>query len=131
MSLTNYGEIEILKWFFTTLSASRPTSWYVALHLSDPGEAGTAGEATTTEDADYVRKSITFDTPASGQAGSAAAVSWTVSSASAGYTVTHISICDAATGGNVLATGALLASRALVANDVLTFNAGDIIAALD
>lgn len=130
-AFTNYGETLLLKYMFTTEALTRPTAWYVALHTGDPGEVGTANEVVVGTDADYVRKSLTFTTPTADQAPSASAVSWTVNSGSGGYTVTHISICDASTSGNVLMKGALAVPRVLVANGVLTFEIGEIIAALD
>lgn len=130
-ALTNFAEDLILAWVFTTGTATRPTAWYVALHTADPTETGAVAEVVVGTDADYVRKSITFAAPSGGTTASSAAVSWTVDAASGGYTVTHISIWDAATTGNCLIKGALLAERVLVANGVLTFNIGDIIAALD
>lgn len=130
-ALTNHGENLGLNFLFNTETVTRPTAWYVALHTEDPTEAGNVGEVVTGTDADYVRKSITFGAESGGQVLSTNQVSWTVNSASAGYTVTHISICDAASAGNVIAKGALLASRTLAANDVLTFNVGEIVASLD
>lgn len=129
-ALTNAAENLILAWLLTTGTATRPTTWYVALHTGDPGEDGTANEVTTSNDADYERKAITFDAPADGQSGGAA-VSWTVNAASAGFTVSHISICTAATGDTAVMKGAMPAARVLAANDVLTFNAGDIIGTVD
>jgi hypothetical protein len=130
-SLTDYSENLLLDWMMTTASVVRPTGWHVALHTANPGETGASAEVTTGTDSDYVRKSITFGASASGQSESAGAVSWTVNAASAGYTVSHISVWDAATSGNCLLKGALPVPRALVANQVLTFSIGDIIAALD
>jgi hypothetical protein len=133
-ALTNFGEELALKWLFTTSSATRPTAWHVALHTASPGEAAGAGsEVTTGIDPDYVRKTMTFADPvaASGQVVSTAAASWTVNAGSGGYTVTHISINDAATSGNRIMYGALPVPRILAAGNVLSFSIGDIIAALD
>ena len=130
-ALTDTGELLVLAWLLTTGTAVRPTAWYVALHTADPTETGAVAEVTTGIDANYIRKSITFATPASGQDLSNASVSWTVNSGSGGYTVTHVSIWTQATAGICLLKGELLAYRALVANGVLTFNSGDIVAAAD
>ena len=129
--LTNHAEDLLLTWMFTATAATRPTAWYAALHTGDPGEAGSANEVLVGTDADYVRKSITFDDPTSGQSPSLGAATWTVDAGSGGYTVTHLSIWDASTSGNCLIKGALPVSRSLAASQVLTFAIGDIIAALD
>lgn len=130
-ALTNTAEDLLLNWLFTTGSLTRPTAWHVALHTADPSETGASAEVTTGTDSAYTRKSITFDAAASGQALSLGAVTWTVNGASAGYTVSHISIWDASTAGNCLMKGALPVPRPLAAGQVLTFSIGGIIAALD
>lgn len=130
--LTNFGEDLLVTWMFTTSAATRPTAWFVALHTGDPGETGADDEVVVGTDADYVRKAITFDDPVSGsgQCLSDAAVSWTVDTGSAGYTVTHASIWDAETAGNCLMKGQLPVARTLVADGVLTFAIGEVIAAM-
>ena len=133
MSLSNFAENLLLDWMFTAdapTAAARPTAWYVALHTGDPGETG-ANEVLVATDADYVRKAVTFGAASSGANASTAQVSWTVDAASAGYTVTHASIWDAETAGNCLISGALTSPRTLAALGVLTFEIGEVIAALD
>ena len=133
MSLSNFLEELLLKWVFTTSTATRPTAWFVALHTGDPGETGAANEVLVGTDADYVRKAITYADPVadSGQALSNAAVSWTAAVGASNYTVTHVSVHDALTGGNCFMYGALLVARDMVASGVLTFSTGDIIQSLD
>lgn len=132
MSLTNYGENLVANYAFNTESVTRPTAWYVGLHTEDPTEAGDTGEVTTGEDADYVRKAVTFGAASSGQVASTGAISWTVNSGSAGYTVTHVVFYDALTSGNAIAYGALASgSRTLSASDVLTFNTGELVVTVD
>jgi hypothetical protein len=130
MSLSNFAENLLLDWMFTAGTADRPAAWYVALHTGDPGETG-ANEVLVATDADYVRKSVTFGAASGGANASTSQVSWTVNSGSAGYTVTHASIWDASTSGNCLISGILASSRTLAALGVLTFEIGEVIAALD
>jgi len=131
MSLPNYSENLLLAWMLTTGSATRPTAWYVALHTADPTETGAVGEVVVGTDSAYVRKAITMGAPSGGQSLSTSQVSWTVNSGSAGYTVTHASIWDAVSSGNCLFSGALAVPRALVASGVLTFEIGEVVAALE
>lgn len=109
-ALTNYGEDLALD----TLLAG---TVYIALHTGDPGEDADQNEVTTAIDADYERQSATF-VAGTGPRTVSAPVSWTVDAASAGYTVTHISIWDAATAGNPLFKGPLLWPVSLVADEV-------------
>jgi len=133
MSLGNHAEDLLLTYLLTISSSTRPTAWFVSLHTADPGDDGANNEVAVGTDADYVRKAATFDDPVvdSGQVLSSNAPSWTVNSGSSGYTVTHICIFDAVTAGNCLFSGQLLVSKPLIANGVLTFTAGDIVATLD
>lgn len=130
-ALTNHAENLLLAWLLTTGTATRPTAWYVALHTEDPGEDGSTGELVVGTDPDYVRKSVTFATPADGKALSSAQVSWTAASGASAYTVTHISIWDAATSGNCLYKGPLLVPKDMVASQTWDINIGELIAALD
>ena len=132
---TAAGADLLMTWAFTTTAVTRPTTWFVALHTDDPGVDGSANEVLVANDAGYIRKAVTFDDPidASGvaMALSNAQVSWTVDAGSSGYTVTHASIWDAETGGMALMKSALMVPRTLAASGVLTFNVGEVVAALD
>ncbi len=108
-ALTNHGEDLALD----TLLAG---TVYIALHTGDPGEDADQNEVTTAIDAYYERQSATF-AAGTGARTLSAPVSWTVDTASAGYTVTHISIWDAATEGNPIFKGPLLYPVTLAANE--------------
>jgi hypothetical protein len=130
-ALTNYGENLLLDWMFTAGAASRPTAWYVALHTADPTEVGTTSEVLVGSDSAYTRKTVTFAAASGGQSLSTLQVAHTPAVAAGSYTVTHVSICDAATAGNVLMKGALLVPRLISNANPLVIAAGDIVAALD
>jgi len=74
---------------------------------------------------------VTFGTATVGQSLSTLQVAHTPAVAATAYTVTHISICDALTAGNVLMKGALLVPRLIDNANPLVIAAGDIVAALD
>ena len=132
-SLANHAEDLLLKWLLTATTATRPSARYISLHTGDPGEARSANELVVGTDADYVRKVVTFADPVtgSGQSLSSSAVSWTAASGASYYTVTHLAIWDALTGGNCLMKAALLAPRNMTASAVLDFATGELIASLD
>jgi hypothetical protein len=121
--LTNYLESALLAHTTGGSAFSQPTEWFVKLHLGDPGEDATANPAAETTRAEVT--SWTGTNPRT----NAAAVNWT--SVSAAETVTHVSVWDAATGGNPLAKGNLDEPRTLVIGDNLTLPIGDISLALD
>jgi hypothetical protein len=130
-ALTNYGENLLLDWMFTAGAATRPTAWYVALHTADPTEVGTTSEVLVGSDSAYTRKTVTFAAASGGQSLSTLQVAHTPAVAAGSYTVTHVSICDAATAGNDLMKAALLVPRLISNANPLVIAAGDIVAALD
>ena len=133
--LTSAGADLVVKWMFTDadMTGLRPTAWYVALHTADPTEVGNVGEVLTANDADYTRKTVTFADPVtgSGMCLSEAQVSHTPAVAASPYTVTHASIWTAASGGTCLMKGALPIPRTISNAAPLTFEIGEIIAAMD
>lgn len=132
-SLANFAEDLLLTFLFTADAIStRPTGWYLAIHTDDPGETGANNELTGGADfPSYARQAITFPTPVAdaGQVPSSNSPSFTCDGT--GFTATHVSIWDAASGGNCLIKGQMLASRTIGPAGVLVFNAGDIVATID
>jgi hypothetical protein len=111
MSLTDHAETLILGWL-TGASVTRPTARYVA--------AGSAIGDTFTELASsngYARSVVTISvsggvaTLGSCQLGPATGAGWS--------SATHIAVCDASSGGNVLAILALAVARTVTAGNVL------------
>lgn len=91
---------------------TQPAGIYIKVHLGDPGAAGTANPSAVT-----TRSQATFAAASAG----AIALSNTPSFAmTATEALTHISAWDAASGGNVLFTGALGSTRNVNNGD--TFN---------
>lgn len=127
MSLTNTFETTTLAWLFTAGSATRPTSWYLALFTSDPTDTGAAG--TEVSGGGYVREAVAF-TVSGNTATNSGAIEWDAATASWG-TVTHIAVMDAASGGNMIASNALTSSKAIGTDDIIRVPAGDLDITLD
>ncbi len=127
--LSDYLANDALTYYFTTNSpVTRPTTWFVALHTGDPGAAGTANEVTTGgNDANYVRKAVTFAAVSGRQTSNTGAVTFNAAAAASNYTVTHVSIWSASTSGNCYAKGQLDASKLVTTGDVVAFAIGDLI----
>lgn len=130
MSLSNNAENLALIWLFTDTAVTRPTSWYVSLHTDDPGETG-ANEVVVGTDADYVRKSTTFTDATTGTCNNESAMTWTVASGSAGYTIRWVGVWDASTSGNFLGGGELYSEHAVSANSVVSFAISDLTIQID
>lgn len=121
MSLTNTFETTVLTWLLTTGSATRPTTWYVALFTDDPGESGAGTEISG---GSYARTAVTF-TVTGDTASNSGAVEFPAASTSWG-TITHIGVMDAATSGNMIVYAALTASKTIASGDVFRIPAGDL-----
>lgn len=126
MSLSNEFETRILQWALTNGSPTRPTAWYIGLYTTDPGEAGAGTEISGNG---YVRKAVTL-TVTGDTASNSAAVEFDAATGSWG-TITHLAVLDASTAGNVIAYGALTASKAIGTGDILRIALGELDITLD
>lgn len=124
-AISNYLETEILKWACTTGSATRPTSWYVALYTAAPSDTGGGTELST---GGYARQAVTF-TVSGSQASNNATIDF-VSSADWAQ-ITHVGIHDASTAGNLLFWGALTTARDPASGDTVRFASGALVINLD
>jgi hypothetical protein len=129
---SNYLELKLLDHALGTTSFTKPTTVYVALHTSDPGEASSFSGEISTSGTAYSRKAVTFAAAASGSAASSATVTFDTATASWG-TITHISICDGATAGagNQLFYGAVTTSKAIDTGDTFQITSGNLTVSLD
>jgi hypothetical protein len=103
---------------------SAPAGVYLALFVADPTDDNvTANEVTGGW---YARQQITsFTAPSAGLTSNSNTLTFPAVTGSA-VTITHWGIYDAATTGNLLASGALSAATVLNVNDVYVISAGDL-----
>lgn len=122
--LSDYAEVAVLNALLRN-TALQITTPYVSLHTADPGDAGAANELT---DSGYARKSATFAVPTSGSGttSNSAEITFNAIADAGPFTVTHIGIWDAVSGGNLLLTAALNASKQFSQNDVPRFPIGSL-----
>jgi hypothetical protein len=120
VSFSNFLENKVLEHVFGGVAYSAPATLYVGLFTSNPGETGSGTEVSG---GSYARQTIAFTVTAS-QASNTAAVEFPTATASWG-TVSHAAIFDAVSGGNMLAYGALTASKTIDGGDVFRIPAGD------
>lgn len=89
---------------------------FVKLHTGDPGAAGSSAASAVT-----TRRQATMNAASSGQITlNAASGGWAMT---ASETISHISVFDAATGGNFLFSAAVSTPRSVVSGDSLTLTA--------
>ena len=90
-----------------------PAGTFIKLHTADPGAAGaTAPSAVTT------RQAATFAAAATGAIALNNSPAFTMT---ATETISHISVWDASTAGNLLWTATLTTPKSVVNTDTLTF----------
>lgn len=118
---SDYMENLALKWALTTNSATRPTTWYVALFTTATTDAGGGTEVTG---GSYARQSATF-TVTNDTAATNANVLFPTATADWG-TVTHVAIYDSLSGGNLLFHGAASSSKLIQTGDAYLINSGNL-----
>ena len=121
MSFTNFLETEILDHVFAGAAYTAPSTKYIALFTSAPGEAGGGTEVSGTG---YARQAMVFTTSGDTTSNSGA-VEFPTAGASWG-TITHVGIFDASTSGNLMVYATLTASKAIADGDVFRVPAGDL-----
>lgn len=123
-ALSDYAEKLLLDWMMTTGSATRPTTWYVALYTAAPSDSGGGTEVSGNG---YARKSVTFSAASSpgGTTSNSGAVTFTASGGNWGV-ISHIGIFDNSSGGNLLWHGSMTASKTINDGDTLEFAIGNI-----
>lgn len=120
--MSNYLENALINATLRNTSYTSPTTVYVGLYTSDPGEGNTGTEVSGTS---YARQSVTFGSPSDGVTTNSAAVEFPQAGGSWG-TVTHIGILDASTSGNLLYYTALDASKTIATGDVFRIASGSL-----
>jgi len=135
---TTYLENKLLNYIFKNDAGSFSSpgdSIYVGLATAvSNAEAGTLTEVnTTTQDANYAREQVTaanWTVPASSTdtqtAKNSANIEYSASSGIASYTVSHVFIADASTGGNILFIGALDTSKTIESGDIFRINTNNL-----
>ena len=132
---TDTAEVLALNFLLNSQTATRPTTWYIALHTGDPGESGTANEVANTYS--YQRTSVAFDPaaqPSSGLTFCDNTTTITFPTANGGNwgTITHISIKTSQTYATTTALfkGALTASKTVNDGDTFQIQAGQLVISL-
>ena len=128
-ALSDFAEIKTLELFFKNTAYTAPNA-YMGLFTSAPNDAGGGTEVSGN---DYARVQIDtkMASAASGAISSNADITFPTANGGAFGTVTHIGIFDAATSGNLLAHGALSASRVISDGDTFQINSGLLTVTID
>lgn len=125
--LSNYLENKLLDHVLRSTSYTSPTTVYVGLYTSDPGDDNSGTECTGGA---YARQILSVTTATDGIVTSSADVTFPQATDSWG-TISHIGLLDAITSGNLLMHTPLTTSRTIEAGDVIKIATGSLTASLD
>lgn len=121
-AFSNYAEDLLVNALLRGTSFTAPATPYVALFVSDPGEAGAGTEVSGGA---YTRKAATFAAPSNGVTETTADLVFNQATADWG-TVGYFAIFDASTGGNMLFHGALVTPKTIEIDDQFNIPAGNL-----
>jgi hypothetical protein len=119
-TLTLVGEALALDYMFDASAVTRPTTWFMALHVGANGGAGAANEIVGNG---YARQAVTF-TRAGNVISNSTLVTFGPDTTGNWGTVTDVTVWDALTGGRCLAQGTATASVVYAVGDSATIAIG-------
>jgi len=129
-SFADYWENEILDHLFGKDSYTPPTI-YVGLSTADPtDDASGLAEPSGNSYARVATAGADWNTASGGTLDNANDITFPEASGSWG-TITHFTLFDAASAGNMLAHGSLSVSKSISSGDTAKFAAGDLDVSLD
>ena len=124
--LSNYLENKLLDHVLRATSYTSPTTVYLGLYTSDPGDDNSGTECTGGA---YVRQVLSVTTASEGVVTSSADVTFPQATDSWG-TISHIGLLDAVTSGNLLMHTPLTTSKAIDTGDIFKIATGSLTAQL-
>lgn len=127
-SFSDYSEEKVAKWLAGQANAPSVGTRYIGLFSSDPTDANSGTEVTSTVRTDG-RIAITFTTPSNGSMSNASEIDFGVAQNDA--SVTHFGIFDAQTAGNLLFYGPLNSPKTIQSADDVVWDAGALVVTVD
>ena len=121
---SNYLENALINAVLRNTSYTSPATVYVSLYTSDPTDAD-SGTEVSTSGTGYARTAVTMGAPSNGVSTNSADVTFPTATASWG-TVTHIGIHDASTSGNLLFHTPLDTSKTIDSGDIFKITTGNL-----
>ena len=125
---SDYLELKLLDHALATAAYTAPTNVYVGLHTGSPADDDSGANEITGNG--YTRKVASFAAAASGSASTDATITFDAATGNWG-TITHISIYDAATSGELLFHGAVTTSKTIETGDTFQISSGNLTISLD
>jgi len=127
---SDYLELKLLDHALGTAPFTAPTNVYVGLHTGSPLDDDSGANEISTVGTGYVRKEATFAAASGGSASTNATITFDAATSNWG-TITHISIYDASSAGNLLFHGAVTTSKTIETGDTFQISSGNLTISLD
>ena len=121
---SDYLENALINAVLRNTSYTSPATVYVSLYVSDPTDAD-SGTEVSTSGTGYARTAVTMGAPSNGVSTNSADVTFPTSTSGWG-TVTHIGIHDASTAGNLLFHSPLDTSKTIDSGDIFKIETGNL-----
>ncbi len=123
---SNYLETQLVNQVMRGVAFTPPAKTYIALHTADPGETGANAEVSTSTWPGYLRQDAAkggaqadaWSVPSDGVTKNTLQLIYAMYDGAPALTVTHFSIWDAQTGGNMLVYAPLASARTINNGDV-------------
>jgi len=122
--MSNFLEDALINATLRATTYTSPATVYVSLWTSDPTDAG-SGTEVSTSGTGYARTAVTFGAPSNGVTTNSADVTFPTATASWG-TVGWIGINDALTSGNLLYHSPLDTAKAIDTGDIFKISSGNL-----
>jgi len=125
---SDFLELKLLDHALATTAYTAPGNVYVGLHTGSPGDDDAGSNEITGNG--YTRKVAAFAAAASGSASTNATITFDAATGTWG-TITHISLYDATTSGNLMFHGAVTTSKQIEIGDTFQISSGNLTISLD
>jgi hypothetical protein len=126
-SFSDYMENAVIDHMLRNQAFTPPSALYVALYTVSPTDAGGGTEVSG---GSYARQTVTLSAASAGATSNSADITFPQATADWG-TIVAVGIMDAASGGNLLAWGALTASKTVNNEDQFKIPAGNLTLSVD
>ena len=128
--LSNYTQAALLNWLKGTAMPAAPSGVYVGLFNGDPTDTGSAGAEVTTTIRAAGRVAATYGN-VTGNTSMANNADVDFGAAAGAATVSHFGLFSAASGGNLLVSGAVAQAKSVAATNLVKFPAGSLMFMVD
>lgn len=119
---SDYLENKLLDHTLGNTAFTQPSALYVGLYTSSPGDDDSGTEVSG---GSYARQTASFAAASGGSCATDATITFPAATANWG-TITHVSVHDASSAGNLLFHGAVTSSKTIESGDTFQISSGNL-----